>query len=75
MAELGWDVTADVFAGSWPRTMGERARKEQKESVTLTVTVTPSNVAKWLNAFVEGDTAFSFTGSRPPNILTQGGSP
>ncbi|EJL39952.1 hypothetical protein BAG01nite_45990 [Brevibacillus agri] len=72
MAELGWDVTADVFAGSWPRTMGERARKEQKESVTLTVTVTPSNVAKWLNAFVEGDTAFSFTGSRPSEYFDPG---
>ncbi|MGN7472141.1 hypothetical protein [Brevibacillus sp. SAFN-007a] len=72
MDDLGWDVTADIFAGSWPRTINERARKEQNESVTLTVTVRPSNVAKWLNAFVEGDAAFSFTGSRPSEYFDPG---
>jgi hypothetical protein len=72
MARLGWDVSTDVFAGSWPRGEGERARKERKESVTLAMKVTPSNVAKWLNAFVEGDTAFSFTGSRPSEYFDPG---
>ncbi len=65
MEELGWDVREDVFAGSWPRVENERARKERQESVTLTLTVTPSRVAQWLHRFAEGEVSFSFAGSRP----------
>lgn len=72
MNELGWDVAGDVFAGSWPRTEGERARKERKETVTLTFTVHPSRVAQWLHRFVEGDALFSFAGSRPSEYFDPG---
>jgi hypothetical protein len=65
MEQLGWDVTEDVFAGSWPRIEAMRAKKEEKEMVTLTLTVRPSRVAQWIHLFVKGDTVFSFTGSRP----------
>lgn len=65
MEELGWNVSVDVFAGSWPLVENERARKERQESVTLTLKVTPSRVAQWLHRFVEGEISFSFAGSRP----------
>lgn len=72
MNELGWDVTKDVFAGSWPRVEGERARKERQEAITLSVTIEPSKVTQWLNKFVEGDASFSFTGSRPSEYFDPG---
>ncbi|MGG1662851.1 hypothetical protein [Brevibacillus sp. NRS-1366] len=72
MGELGWDVSGDVFAGSWPRVESARARKERQEDVTLAVTVTPSKVAQWLHRFVEGDTSFSFAGSRPSEYFDPG---
>jgi hypothetical protein len=65
MEELGWDVSGDVFAGSGPRTAGERAKKERREEVTLMVRVYPSRVAQWMHRFVVGEIAFSFAGSRP----------
>jgi hypothetical protein len=72
MAELGWDVTGDVFAGSWPQAEQQRALKEQNEMVTLTLTVRPSRVAQWLNQFAEGNAAFFFTGSRPSEYFDPG---
>lgn len=72
MNQLGWDVTEDVFAGSWPRTVGERARKERQESITVKVTIQPSRVTQWLNKYAEGDTSFVFTGSRPSEYFDPG---
>ncbi|GEC93224.1 hypothetical protein BBR01nite_55550 [Brevibacillus brevis] len=72
MKELGWEVTEDAFAGSWPRTESERARKERQEAITLSVTIQPSKVTQWLHKFVEGDTSFSFTGSRPSEYFDPG---
>lgn len=72
MKELGWEVTGDAFAGSWPRTESERARKERQEAITLSVTIQPSKVTQWLHKFVEGDTFFSFTGSRPSEYFDPG---
>ncbi|WP_411503034.1 hypothetical protein [Brevibacillus centrosporus] len=72
MAELGWDVSGDVFAGSGPRTENQRARKERQEAVTLAITVTPSKVAQWLNRFVEGEVAFTFIGTRPSEYFDPG---
>lgn len=72
MAELGWDVSGDVFAGSGPRAENQRARKERQEAVTLAITVTPSKVAQWLNRFVEGEVAFTFIGTRPSEYFDPG---
>jgi hypothetical protein len=72
MEELGWDVTGDVFAGSWPRAESERALKERQETVILAVTIYPSRVAQWMNRFVEGNVAFSFAGSRPSEYFAPG---
>ncbi|MFD2369662.1 hypothetical protein ACFSO0_06760 [Brevibacillus sp. GCM10020057] len=72
MADLGWDVSGDVFAGSMPRAESKRARKERQETVTLAMTVTPSKVAQWLNRFVEGQVAFTFVGSRPSEYFDPG---
>lgn len=72
MAELGWDVSGDVFAGSWPRTESERARKERQDSVTLAFKVNPSKVAQWINRFVEGEATFTFAGSRPSEYFDPG---
>ncbi|MGG4456434.1 hypothetical protein [Brevibacillus porteri] len=72
MKELGWEVTEDAFAGSWPRNESERARKERQEAITLSVTIQPSKVTQWLHKFVEGDTSFSFTGSRPSEYFDPG---
>lgn len=72
MGELGWDVSGDVFAGSWPRVESARARKERQEEVMLAVTVIPSKVTQWLNRFVEGDASFSFAGSRPSEYFDPG---
>lgn len=65
MEELGWDVSGDVFAGSGPRSLSERARKERNEEVTLVVSIYPSRVAQWMNRFVAGEVIFSIAGSRP----------
>jgi hypothetical protein len=65
MEQLGWDVTGDVFAGSSPRHASQRARKERREEVTLVMTVYPSRIAQWLNRIVQGEMAFTFSGSRP----------
>ena len=72
MEELGWDVSGDVFAGSWPRVESARARKERQEEVMLAVTVIPSKVTQWLNRFVEGEASFSFAGSRPSEYFDPG---
>lgn len=72
MGELGWDVSGDVFAGSWPRVENARARKERQEEVMLAVTIIPSKVTQWLNRFVEGDASFSFAGSRPSEYFDPG---
>jgi hypothetical protein len=65
MEQLGWDVTEDVFGGSWPRAEAMRAKKEKNQMVSLSLTVRPSRAAQWIHLFVEGDTVFSFSGSRP----------
>ncbi|OUQ85833.1 hypothetical protein B5G50_24600 [Brevibacillus brevis] len=72
MKGLGWEVTGDTFAGSWPRTESERARKERQEAITLSVTIQPSKVTQWLHKFVEGNTSFSFTGGRPSEYFDPG---
>lgn len=72
MGELGWDVSGDVFAGSWPRVESARARKERQEEVMLAVMVIPSKVTQWLNRFVEGEASFSFAGSRPSEYFDPG---
>lgn len=72
MDDMGWDVSGDVFAGSWPRSEHERARKERQETVTLSVTVRPSIVSGWLHRFAEGEIAFSFAGSRPSEYFDPG---
>ncbi|KQL47054.1 hypothetical protein AN963_19635 [Brevibacillus choshinensis] len=72
MAELGWDVTGDVFAGTSPRTENERARKERQETVTLAINIRPSHVAQWLHRFVEGEVSFMFVGSRPSEYFDPG---
>jgi hypothetical protein len=70
MEQLGWDVTEDVFAGSWPRTEAMRAKKEENQMVSLTLMVRPSRVAQWIHMFVEGDAVFSFSGIRPSEYFT-----
>lgn len=72
MEELGWEVTGDAFAGSWPRAEGERARKERQETVTLALTVQPSRVAQWMHLFLSGDVSFSFAGTRPSEYFDPG---
>jgi hypothetical protein len=72
MRQLGWEESQDFFAGSWPTTEGQRAKKERNEMVSLSLMVRPSRVAQWINLFVEGDTVFSFTGSRPSEYFDPG---
>ena len=72
MRELGWEEGGNFFAGSWPLAETQRARKENHEMVSLTLTVRPTRVAQWINLFVEGETVFTFTGSRPSEYFDPG---
>ncbi|EMT51135.1 hypothetical protein I532_19502 [Brevibacillus borstelensis AK1] len=72
MRDLGWDVSGDAFSGSHPRMEGIRARKERNEMVTLSLSVYPSRLSQWMNRFVEGEKAFTFTGSRPSEYFDPG---
>lgn len=72
MRQIGWEETGNFFAGSWPMAEEQRAKKERNDMVSLTLTVRPSRVAQWIHLFVQGETVFSFSGSRPSEYFDPG---
>lgn len=73
MTSMGWEsAQEDFFTGSWPRNEANRSRKERNELVSLTMTIRPSRLSQWIHFFMEGETLFRFTGSRPSEYFDPG---
>ncbi len=73
MEGMGWQpIEDDFFAGTWPRDETIRARKENNESIYLSIQIRPSKVSEWVHYLFEGEPVFRFSGSRPSEYFSPG---